>query len=391
MSIEEHLILYVGAEQTSCARFVQAFGQRFRVSTVGSGAEALEFLKTTTAAVVVVDQRLPDISGNELLKHVRELHPSATRMMITACSELDAVLRAVTEGLVMRYVVKPWDQAEVEEILLWSVEAFDMGLRHSAVQLRLIQMERLVTLGSIGTAVMHDLNQPLAYMLSNSERLKHLTRGLPAIQEMLARHAAELSEEERQLVRDLLEEMPEIVPDMLEGCRLMQTLTGSIRRLVRPSSLAEAKATDPVSVIRYALQVCRETAVANRGSLSYQGPAATPMLSIGTAELSQVMINLLSNAAQALGRRGTPGGRVVVSLTDEGAHSRIAVVDDGPGMPPEVLEKAGTPFFSTRCDGTGLGLAQCRRLIEREHGEFTIDSKVGAGTTASIRLAKVDT
>jgi len=64
----------------------------------------------------------------------------------------------------------------------------------------------------------------------------------------------------------------------------------------------------------------------------------------------------------------------------------LEVRDDGVGMPPEVLKRVGTPFFTTRAEGTGLGLANCQRLVGTDGGRMRIDSTVGVGTTVTILL-----
>ncbi|MCA1663931.1 MAG: ATP-binding protein, partial [Myxococcales bacterium] len=101
------------------------------------------------------------------------------------------------------------------------------------------------------------------------------------------------------------------------------------------------------------------------------------------------LINVTANAAEALLARSKAGGRVVISAADVGASVQLTVDDDGKGMSPEVLRKVGTPFFSTRPEGTGLGVTQCRRLVEGAGGTFRIDSVEGQGTTVTFTLPKV--
>jgi two-component system sporulation sensor kinase A/two-component system, sporulation sensor kinase E len=141
-------------------------------------------------------------------------------------------------------------------------------------------------------------------------------------------------------------------------------------------------------MIRYAISVCRETAVRAQGRLIYDGPAELARVRCGSTELAQIFINLVANAAQALLRKPERGGRVLVSAADAGDAVRFAIADDGPGMSAELLRKVGTPFFSTRPDGTGLGVAQCRRLIERAGGQLLIESTEGRGTTVSFTIPK---
>ena len=78
-----------------------------------------------------------------------------------------------------------------------------------------------------------------------------------------------------------------------------------------------------------------------------------------------------------------------MTARDTGANVVFCIADDGPGMTPEVLAQVGTPFFSTREEGTGLGVAQCRRLVERESCQFTLASRENVGTTVTITFMKI--
>jgi signal transduction histidine kinase len=98
--------------------------------------------------------------------------------------------------------------------------------------------------------------------------------------------------------------------------------------------------------------------------------------------LKIVFQNLLVNSAHAMQGQGTI--RISVHAIDSWCH--IAVSDAGPGIPPEILEKVFTPFFTTKSRGSGLGLPTARRLVEAHHGTITVDCPPTGGTTVSIIL-----
>jgi signal transduction histidine kinase len=388
--VTDHLILYVDDEKANRIVFEQSFGPRFRVRTVGSGREALEVLKTEPVAVLVTDQRMPEMSGQDLLQQAKSLYPDTVRVVITAHSDLDPILSAVNEGLVARYIIKPWDRNELEQILRWALEAFILGREGSALQLRLMQTERLVTLGSIAAAVLHDLHQPLGNLKVNGQRLEHLARFVGKVPSLIARPQVTLDDEERANLQQLSEELPEIAGELLESCKMMLNITDSMRQFLNPRRSIEVTAVEPLPVVRHALSVCRETAVRARGRLVYEGPTELPKVRIGSTELSQILINLIANGAQALLARDRKGGRVTVSVETAPKLLRFVITDDGVGMSEETRRKVGTMFFSTRPDGTGLGVAQSQRLIARAGGELVIESREASGTTVSFTIPRAD-
>ncbi len=387
MNTKEHLIVYVDDERPNRIVFEQSFGARFQVRAVPSGQAALELLRSETAAVLITDQRMPEMSGHELLVKAKQLYPEMIRVVITAYGDLDPILAAVNEGLVARYIIKPWDRAELEKILLWSLEAFALGRQNSALQLRLMQTERLVTLGSMAAAVLHDLHQPLTNLTVNLERLGEHAKVLGKLTTLLEGGA--LSKKDRASLQELAGEVPELSRDLLTSCELMTKMTLGLQQFLKSERRAEPSGVDPLPIIQYAMGVCRETSVRARGRISYEGPASLPKVYIGSTELTQVLINVVANGAQALLARSKAGGRVVVSAAEVDGQVQISVDDNGPGMSAEVLRKVGTPFFSTRPEGTGLGVAQCRRLVEGAGGTFNIQSVEGQGTTVTFTLKKV--
>jgi signal transduction histidine kinase len=98
--------------------------------------------------------------------------------------------------------------------------------------------------------------------------------------------------------------------------------------------------------------------------------------------IREVVVNLVANAIDAT----PPGGDVVVEVRRAGDAIEIAVRDTGHGMPQEMLRRLGTPFFTTRDDGTGLGIVLARSVVAQHGGSLRYDSEPGKGTTASITL-----
>jgi signal transduction histidine kinase len=380
------LVLYVDDEQANRIVFEQSFARSFRVHTVGSGPEALTFMSQEPVAVLVTDQRMPEMSGHDLLVRVKEQFPDTVRIVVTAYSDLDAILQAVNLGLVARYIIKPWDRAELTEILKWATQLHELGRQDSSLLLRLMVNERLATLGSIAGAILHDLNQPLAVLELDSTRLQEHAATVAALEKLLTLAGAKLRAADRQSLGELVEELPSLATDVSASSKLMRGIVDGMRQFLRAERRQEPASTDPLPVIRTAMRLCGEAAVMARGRIVYDGPSKLPQVRIGATQLSQIFINLISNANQALSRRNRSGGTVVVHAVPTEGMVRFTVEDDGPGMTPEVLAKVGTRFFSTTEEGTGLGLAQCQRLIGSAGGELQVRSQPDKGAAVTFTL-----
>jgi signal transduction histidine kinase len=112
-------------------------------------------------------------------------------------------------------------------------------------------------------------------------------------------------------------------------------------------------------------------------ALDLRGPEAAR---VDGFQLEQAMLNLVLNALQA-----TPaGGHVVVGTAGDESRLAVSIADDGEGMGPQTLERAFTPFFTTREEGTGLGLPLVRRIVEQHGGSVEIRSAPGEGTTVTM-------
>lgn len=383
------LILYVDDERANRVVFERSLTE-LSIVTASDGPSALELIETREVAVIVTDMRMPGMCGDELLRLVMERRPQIVRMVVTAHQDVGPILRAINEGLVARYIIKPWERAELVQVLRWACEAWTFGRESAALHRRLMETERLATLGSIAGLLVHDLRQPLVAQLANIELLGPLAREAATLAAALEH--APMPAATRKRLLDLVQDLPEVMADLKTSADHLNDMVCGLRDLGRPrGQLGDPppQPIDPLPVVRHAMAVCQELASTAGSSIGYQGPATLPRVRISRTELTQVLINVLANGAQAVAARGQPDGTISIAARAAGELLELQVRDTGVGMAPDVLDRAGTPFFTTRPDGTGLGIAQCQRLIGAAGGQFRIDSEHGVGTTVTIRLPSV--
>jgi signal transduction histidine kinase len=221
-------------------------------------------------------------------------------------------------------------------------------------------------------------------LLVNIEHLRDLSQQLPALSGVIEQ--AELPTRTRGRLQQLVNDLQPTTDDLKAATLHLSNMIDGLRDLGRPATGTGSHSVDPVPIVRHAMAVCQELAMKTRASIGYDGPQILPRVRISATELMQVLINLVANATQAIAARGIPNGRVsIVARTDEDMLE-LQVKDTGVGMTRETLERVGTPFFTTRPDGTGLGIAQCQRLIGIAGGRLKIDSEHGKGTIVTIVL-----
>lgn len=388
MANEEPGILFVDDEDYNRLVFEQSYKDRYRVYVAGSGEEALAILRSTpNIGVILSDQRMPGMSGNELLETVKVEFPLIVRLVVTAFGELDPILRAVNLGLVARYMVKPWTGEELDELIAWAVDAYRLGCANASTQARLLRAERLMTIGSINAAVLHDLNQPLSYLITNTERLMQLGGAITALRRLLDDPGVSMPMRERTALNELAEEYGDIIEDMMQGCRHLNMLTRTVRGMLHPEDDVDREPGKLKPAIKFAMSVCQQSAMQTQTWLSYDGPDELPDVTMSSTSLTQVLLNLMLNATQAVSKTATPG-RVILRVKVRGASIVLQVEDNGPGMSAEVLQKLGTAFFTTKSEGTGLGINQCKRLVEGVGGTIDFESREGGGTLVSVTLPR---
>ena len=238
---------------------------------------------------------------------------------------------------------------------------------HTA-QSELAHVTRLTTLGELTASIAHEVNQPLAAVVTNGEAaLRWLQRDVPDIKE----------------VQTSLERM-------ISNGRRVSDVIARLRALTRKSDLIRVDLDVNELVDDVLLLVERELMGRNIALDLDLAPGAMPVLG-DRVQLQQAIINLVVNAVQAMSSvidRSRSLRISTRSLLGEADGKRIVVEisDTGPGIDPSTASNLFTAFYTTKTDGMGMGLSICRSIIESHSGKITVTSELGQGATFVVRL-----
>lgn len=231
-------------------------------------------------------------------------------------------------------------------------------------QAQLVQSEKLASIGQMAAAVAHGLRNPLASLRATAQLALRQQPGSPAAHESLTAIVDEVDRLDRRISHLLAFARPAPFRPLREGLPLL--LDGALAGLAG---------------------LLRE----RRVELVQEIPPDLPEVRVDPMQFEQVVVEVVSNAVDAM----PDGGRLTITarLAKEGPEGPAVVIDiadTGAGIPEQVLPSVCDPFFTTRPEGTGLGLAMAKRYVEQNGGRLAIESTAGTGTVVRISLPVAD-
>ena len=366
-----HSILFVDDEAASRKWFQRSFGGEFDVATAASAEDAIEILarRGDEFAALVTDYRMPEQDGMALLQRVQRDHRHIVRLLATAYAEKDVAIAAVNQGKVLRILEKPLEDEPTREALREALALY----RQQALE-RAINESRAATLRETLGFLAHELNTPLATVRGcvstvAARALPPSAEGLAMFQEhqpgeLLA--ALERAERRAQYCQSL-------VASFLQSAR--DAYPGAGPQTVSASALIAALLDEFPFEDQERLWVTSEVAQ------DFRLPGRRDLLYL-------VLCTLAKNALQALRGRASPSLRLQAGCDAAGGAARgwLRFVDNGPGIPPEVLARLTREPVTTRAGqgGNGMGLMFCQRVMQAAGGSLRIESQLGRGTTVHL-------
>ncbi|MDI6901478.1 MAG: ATP-binding protein [Anaerosomatales bacterium] len=221
---------------------------------------------------------------------------------------------------------------------------------------QLIRADRLAAMGELTAGVAHEVRNPLGIIRASVQLVEESDCQPARVRE--ATH----------VIKHEIDRLDKVIKALLD--------------FGRPSSpaLSPVMITD---VLDDVILFTRRFAGQSNVAIVQEPHDEVPLVMADADQMKQVFVNLISNAVQAMEEGG---GTITVTTVHEGAFVSVRVADTGPGMPPDQLSKVFDPFYSTRDEGTGLGLTMVHRIIDEHGGRIEVRSTEGSGTTFTVAL-----
>jgi two-component system, NtrC family, sensor kinase len=234
-------------------------------------------------------------------------------------------------------------------------------LRESRKEIELLhrtqmsRAEHLATLGELAAGLAHEIRNPLA--------------GIAGVIEIIGRDLPSTSPA-RAVVKDVRQEIAQInriLTDLLETAR------------PHPPNICRSNLN---TTVEHAVMLARQQVLSKPIKIELEKDPDLPEVEHDSDQIHQVLLNLLLNATQAIEGTGT----IHVTISSEDQHAHIVVRDTGRGISPNQIPNIFRPFFTTKGNGTGLGLSLARRITEEHHGRIEVSSVVGKGSKFEVLL-----
>jgi signal transduction histidine kinase len=360
----------------------------YDISSTTSGQEALELIRQEHYDVVLTDLHMDDLDGADLLRALDEEDAETSAIVLTGYASLDSAIRVLRRGA-YDYLIKPCDVIELRTTVARGIERSRLAsqlrqrvqdLEHASETIRALNLElearveaataelreQVSVRDEFMSTVSHDLKSPLTFI-----------KGMAS----LRRRRAEPTPENQSLL-DALEQieasagrMAQQLDELVDASRLQAGATLELRR----------ERIDLLNLARAAVAQHQQTT--DRHALHVSSELAELYGTWDGLRLGRVLDNLLDNATKYSPR----GGSVEVAVRAEDQVAVLSVTDCGEGIPagdlPHIFERFHRGRnVEGRIPGTGIGLAGVESIVKLHHGSISVDSRVGKGTTFTIRL-----
>jgi signal transduction histidine kinase len=385
-------------------------GNKYEFLMAESAEDALARVRTFHPDLVISDLVMPGIDGYELCRRLRA-EPTLQHVPIVMLTSKTGDESRIT-GLEVGaddYLFKPIRPRELNARVtsLINLRRATLALEERTrqleetnahlkqVQAELIRAEKLASLGQLVAGIAHEINNPLNYIYGNTEFLADYTRtfselvdkieSLPGFTE---EQRAALAEWKREADLDFVrQDLAKLIDGVRLGAERAAEIVRGLRAFARVGATIELESVNLAETLDVALTVLRHE-LRDRVRV-HREIAEVPPVRCDPSRMSQVFVNLILNAVQALTETDRGGeGDLTVRVGGDAREVRVSFTDSGPGIPPEIRDKLFDPFFTTKPvgQGTGLGLSISYGIVQQHGGRIEVTSEPGQGATFTVIL-----
>jgi signal transduction histidine kinase len=348
----------------------------YQVHTADSVEKGLKLLTENKPDAIVMDIRMPGVTGIEGLRRIRQIDPHLSVIMLTGFGALETAKEALRLGA-NDYISKPFDAREMREVISRNVErtrlhrtsenaAGEIKELNNRLLQELAQKERLASLGQASAEFVHDIGNPLTIVWGY---VQLLAKKLEESDRTDDPNAVSSNKE-----LEIIEQNVRLCRDLLTMWQSYGSVEAAPHKLISISEIVR-------EVVASVGAMAEETGVALKVDVTDDACS----LPGDAVQITRAIQNVIINAIQA---SADSPGTVEVTCIRKDFYVDVRIADTGHGISPEQVAKIFDPYFTTKQgkSGTGLGLYITKKVVEDHSGSIKVDSAPGVGTTITIRL-----
>jgi signal transduction histidine kinase len=397
----------------------------FEVAIATDGERAIKQAQCSLPSLILLDVMMPGIDGFETCRRLKAstITQDIPIIFMTALSETTDKVNGFNLGAV-DYITKPFQEAELivrvktqlkvrhfhqtleQQVSQRTAELTDAlkQLQHS--QLKLVQSEKMATLGQLVAGVAHEINNPVSFIHGNLEHMEGYTQTLLNFLQLYQKHYPEPVDEIQEQAEEndlefLQEDVTKTLASMKIGTQRIREIVRSLRNFSRMDEVGFQAVNihegidSTVMILQHRLKAKPEhpeiKVIREYGNL--------PLIECYAGQLNQAFMNILANAIDALEEINThrtykelqdkPGRIIITTSVVDSQSVQIEITDNGPGIPEIIQQRIFDPFFTTKPigKGTGMGMSITYQIITEKHnGKLKFFSTPGEGTTFVIQI-----
>lgn len=381
-------------DEPANVRLVQAYlhADGFRTLAAENGAEALERVAEGGVDLVLLDIRMPHMDGFEVCRRLRK-NPAYGRIPVVFLTaefnDPDSELMGLEVGA-DEFLSKPIQRRTLVARVRNLIRLADAE-RDRRLVAQVAQSEKLAALGQIAAGVAHEINNPLAFILSNLSSLHGYLADLRKVVEAYRESPEAGAACEASLgFEAALADLGSLLHETAQGGERVRSIVQELKTFSGADELGGLETVDLAEIATSTLLLTEQELTAHARLVKDLKPA--PVSRAPRGKLHQVAMHLILNALQALEVRPGQVNEIRVTTGLEGADAVLTVSDTGVGIPLGQQSRIFEPFYTTKPvgAGTGIGLFVCAAVVEKLGGSIRVESSPARGTMFSVRIPSED-
>ena len=365
-----------------------------------SAVRALEMAMIHDIDLVITDQRMPEMTGLQFLARVREVRPRALRVLLTAFPDTSVALKAINEGLLYRFILKPWEPEDMRVTVRRALETKRLSDEHDRLvnQLKtsyqeLVQSEHMAALGRLSAGIGHELRSAVDPLIAGLGSLEvELGRLLETARAASRAVQKDFSPDQVEALKSaVLRSTPDAAGAAEDSLASVRKATAELEALARGvQSYTKAQEPEPFDINQAVLSAVQLLSHRLRESIRLErNLQAVPLVRCRGSEITQVVLNLMSNAADAVQK--VPEPAIHVRTWHEGSNVRLEIADNGTGLDPAVAQRLFKPFTAPlpATGGRDVGLNVCKSIVESHGGSIEAAADGNSGTRFTVTLPAI--